>query len=238
MPTAGPGFAPGNPEIQKDVDRRERWRRTNRGTLSAVEVAQLWVDAGGPADAAAMASVVSKHESRRRVTARGPLTRGHRAIGLMQIYPDGPVNAWENMKAAVAKYEASGWQPWSVCNGGSAVGDHDAYAAGTKGCENLAKEAARLDRKLRRGGGILEGISGDFGSSQSGFGDVDLNPIDDVAGAIAAVFEPLGDFFKIITSADTWIRVGKVLLGALILLIVAVELMGGANRLARKVRGA
>lgn len=52
--------------------------------------------------------------------------------------------------------------------------------------------------------------------------------ITDPMEAIAAVLKPIGDFFKIITSADTWIRVGKVLLGALLLLL-AVELLTGGG---------
>ncbi len=52
--------------------------------------------------------------------------------------------------------------------------------------------------------------------------------VTDPMEAIAAVLKPIGDFFQIITSADTWIRVGKVLLGAIILLFVVNQLSGGA----------
>lgn len=213
--------------MPESVKRLNKWQRMNRGTLSALQVAQLWTDAGGPASEAFMASVVSKYESRRSITARGPLTRGHRAIGLMQIYPDGPVNAWENMKAAVAKHEANGWQPWSVCNA-----TRDAYQEGTRDCANLRKEADKLQRKY---GGKLDTPSGSIQDQLGGVVDK-LNPIDDVAHAISTILGPVGDFFKIITSADTWIRVGKVLLGALILLFAITQLAGGANQLARKLR--
>ena len=223
-----PASATGRSGLPPVTQRGVKWRAKNSGTLSALEVAQLWVDAGGPANEAFMASVVSKYESRRRVRARGPLTRGARAHGLMQIYPNGPFNAWENMKAAVAKYEANGWQPWSVCNA-----TRDAYKEGTRDCANLRKEADRLERRYK---GKLDQPDGSVFDQIGGAIDK-VNPIDDVAGAISTIFKPIADFFAIITSADTWMRVGKVLLGALILLIVAYELMGGTNRLARKVRG-
>ena len=228
-----PAAAGGGNALPPSVQRGNKYRRKTRGTLSALEVMQLWVDVGGPRDQAAMASVVSKHESSRRVHARGPVVpaTGQRAVGAMQIHPDGATNAWDNMKQAVDKYNASGWAPWSVCNGGSAVGDHDAWAGGSKDCANLAKEAARLERRLGKRVDTPDGSVFD----QLGDAVDKVNPIDDVAGAIAGVFEPVADFFKILTQADTWIRVGKVVLGTLILLVVAIELFGGGSRLARRV---
>lgn len=50
------------------------------------------------------------------------------------------------------------------------------------------------------------------------------NPLD----AVAAVLKPIGDFFKIITDPATWQRVGKVLLGAIILIFAINQLSGGA----------
>lgn len=59
---------------------------------------------------------------------------------------------------------------------------------------------------------------------------------DNPLNAVAAVLKPIGDFFKIITDADTWLRVGKVLLGAIILIFAINQLSGGAiSGTARKV---
>lgn len=61
--------------------------------------------------------------------------------------------------------------------------------------------------------------------------NVALDPME----AIAAVLKPIGDFFKIITDPATWQRIGKVLLGALLLLLAVNYLTGGGvGRTARK----
>ena len=203
------------------AERIERWKRLNKGTLSAFEVMQLWVDADGPVNQAAMASVVSKYESRRRLHA---VNSASGATGLMQIHPGGDQykNAWTNMQTAVAKWKAGGWRPWSVCNAAK-----DPWQGGTTGCENLAREAARLDKRYRNKLGDTGGIV-DIPDS--------LNPVDDVAGAISAIFKPLADFFQIITDADTWLRIGKVLLGAILILFAVNQLTGFGSGLRRMAR--
>jgi hypothetical protein len=160
-----------------------------------------------------MAAVITRPESGGRVD----VVNGIGATGLWQIHPGGPQykNAWRNARAAVTKRRLAGrWgpNPWAVC--------HDAS------CSNLSQEAAALSKRLHLDSGII-----DLG------GAVDaVNPVDDVADAIMTVVKPIGDFFKIITSADTWIRIGKVLLGALILLFIFNELSKG-TALAGAIRG-
>lgn len=190
-------------ERHNKAERIKRWKRTNSGTLTVEECAQLWVDAGGKKSDAAMAAVITRPESGGRVDVVNEIG----ATGLWQIHPGGSQykNAWNNARTAVRKRRAAGkWgpNPWAVC--------HDAS------CSNLSQEAQELAKRLHLDSGLI-----DLG------GAVDsVNPVDDVADAIMTVVRPIGDFFKIITSADTWIRIGKVLLGALFLALVANELIG------------
>lgn len=194
---------------QAKRDRIKRWKRTNSGTLTVQECAQLWVDAGGKEEDAPMAAAITRPESGGSVD----IVNSIGATGLWQIHPGGPQykNAWRNARAAVAKRRAKphtwGPNPWAVC--------HDAA------CSNLAAAAA-LVGKVQDEGGILP----DSIPSPSDVGD-------GVAGAITAVFEPIGSFFKIITDADTWIRIGKVLLGA-ILILLAINYISGGGSIASK----
>lgn len=199
------GPSPGAPEQGASRQLRIRkWKATNSGTLTTDEAAQLWVDAGGDKNDAPMAAAITRPESGGQVD----IVNSIGATGLWQIHPGGAqyTNAWNNAKAAVAKRRASknkwGPNPWAVC--------HDAK------CSNLQSQADAIAAHMKHldVGGVSVPTPG--------------QAVDSVGNAIAAVVKPIGDFFKIVSDPATWIRIGKVLLGAIILLFVVNQLSGGA----------
>lgn len=177
-------------------------------------------------------------------------------IGLWQLCPppDDGAQPLANAQGAMSKW----------IDGGYGFSKHwDAFEAGGTGAKRLgylprAKIAAARVKAQTDGGmngdklsKILEkgGVksSGDVKASDLLGGNDPVvkaagDAVDNVGEAITTVFKPIADFFKIITSADTWIRVGKVLLGALLLLLAVEFLTGGgltkagraANRAANK----
>lgn len=190
-------------------DRIKHWKGLNSGTLTAKECAQLWVDAGGSEDDAPMAAAITRHESGGRVDVVNEIG----ATGLWQIHPGGEQykNAWNNARAAVAKRRASrhkwGPNPWAVC-----LDDK---------CTNLQAEANNIahNADLKSGPGGLVDTTADKA------GDVG----DGLAGAITGVFKPIAEFFNYLTQRDTWVRVGKVLLGVIIILFALNALTSGSS---------
>ena len=104
---------------------------TGKGDLTDAQLQALWIQAGGnPAVAANMAQIAIA-ESGGRVDVVNSIG----ASGLWQIYPGQPgsLNALDNARQAVAKYNASGYYPWisdPVAAGLIAQGDTGLAAGG------------------------------------------------------------------------------------------------------------
>lgn len=207
--------------------------------LSEEAVAGLWVEAGGPIAEAPMAVAVSTEESGRNTDAVNPQSN---ATGLMQIHPGGEQykDPRTNMKAAVGKWRARGWQPWSVCGSGP-------WSAGEKNCPKLSGKANAVARRIKAptsttqlagfhlpGGGAnpwnraLDGLEAGkdiiTGHPKDAIGDlVDVpNPlkgIDAVADAIRSMFNLLRNITEKIADPNSWADALKILVGLSLLYI-------------------
>lgn len=82
------------------------------GIYSYRQLEQLWVSAGGPASAEATAACIAEHESGGNPHAISPTDDW----GLWQIHAGGYAmfSPQANAAAAVAKYRANGWLPWTT----------------------------------------------------------------------------------------------------------------------------
>lgn len=207
--------------------------------LSEEATAGLWVQAGGPINQAAMAVAVATEESGRDTDAVNPQSG---ATGTWQIHPGGPQykNPQTNASAAVSKWKARGWQPWSVCGSG-------AWSAGTPNCPKLAAKANAVARRIGapRVGVTTANVSFTdtakkwlkaaeklspvtAGASQAG--DI-LSTAGDVAGAagtafkgIEAVAKAIQDLFNLLRSIlekvldpNTWADALKIFVGVVLL---------------------
>lgn len=201
---AGPAKKKAKPKKGKlkSQDKQSLAYLNHKEVLTEAEVASLWLVVGGPSKAAAMSVAVANHESARKRRARSSAG----ATGIWQIHPGGPQyeNVFNNAEAAVGKYNANGWQPWSVCNS-----TMDGSKEGDKDCPNLAKEAARIQKRLgidTSQDGILDVAGKSAGSGIETGIDGLIKPI-----------EAIANFFGLLAQADTWIRVLKVLGGVVLL---------------------
>lgn len=174
--------------VEEANARIERWKQIDSGTLSTLQCAQLWVDAGGSEEDAPMAAVITRPESGGRVAVVNSIG----ATGLWQIHPGGEQykNAWNNAKAAVSKRKGAGkWgpNPWAVCRDGA--------------CSNLQSQADALAKKIARRGGLNLPPSSVTGSGGGLLPDIGIpNPLsglDAIASAIRNIGEALLGILKI-----------------------------------------
>lgn len=99
------------------------------------------------------------------------------------------------------------------------------------GCEGgQCLDMKALEKLVSKAGGDTSGrplsLGGPLGAAADAPGDI--------GDAIAQVLKPVGDFFKIIADPATWARVGKVLLGAIIVLFAINQISNAAVPSARR----
>lgn len=178
-----------------------------------------------------MAVAVSTEESHRDTDAVNPQSG---ATGLMQIHPGGEQykDPDTNMRTAVAKWKARGWQPWSVC------GAH-AWAAGVPGCPKLAAKANAVARRIkapRPGQPIPAGLLGDLTKNPwidalEDLGGLDVTPdlpdpgditslpgkaldgVKTVAVAIQDIFRLIASVLAKLADPNTWGDLLKIWIG-------------------------
>jgi hypothetical protein len=85
---------------------------------STSDLAQLWIQAGGPSDVAELMGAIGMAESNGNPGAKNPSSG---ACGLWQIYPPetGCDNPFTNAQIAVRKYHTQGLNAWEAYTNGS-----------------------------------------------------------------------------------------------------------------------
>lgn len=223
-----PGLAP--------TDRREQSRSS--ATLTAPQLAALWIAAGGNPRHAQMAAQVALLESGGRARARA-LTGREDSRGLWQInvraHPQYArrdlFNPAVNAQAAVRiSRNGTNWQPWTT-----------AAAARARVASGQAPEV------VRPGGDSGGGIFGGIGNVAGGIGGI----AGDVLGGVTGVFRPLwawGEaivaFVTFVVNPLNWLRLAEIVMGfslmlagltALIVMFARPERVGRAAALATPV---
>lgn len=196
-------------------------RRTpsSTGTLSAGEVASLWINAGGNPRQAQMAAAVALRESGGRPQARA-LTQREDSRGLWQInvraHPQWALrdlfNPRVNAKAAVSiSRNGTDWSPWTTAAGARA----DVSSGGVP-------EVVRPGGQGFPGSGLLGGIGGAAGDVAGGIGGA----AGDVLGGVTGIFKPiwawteaLVAFVTFVVNPLNWLRLAEVLLGFSLILM-------------------
>lgn len=207
-----PGVPPTGGEIIEAAGHQGRY-------WSAKDLANLARDAGfrddehpsTRASELAVAVAIALAESGGDELAEGPEIEHGTAKGLWQIYPadESMFDPKANATAAYNKYVAAGkrFTPWSTYNS-------RAYLVKLPAAE-IAVKATHRDRPAFTGGG-------------TGF-------VHDVIAFTGNIGHDVAAFFAWITSGQTWIRLGEVVGGA-ILLLVALWLLFSHTSLGRDVR--
>jgi hypothetical protein len=89
------------------------------GTLRMRQLANLWIQAGGPPGIAHLMAAIAMAES----GGKAGIVNSIGASGLWQIYglpfPGNPLNPFTNAKMAVAKYHSQGLQAWEAYTNGT-----------------------------------------------------------------------------------------------------------------------
>lgn len=223
------------------TDRREA--SSSSGSMSAAQLAALWIAAGGNPRHAPMAAQVALLESGGRPSARA-LSGREDSRGLWQInvraHPQyaraNMFNPATNAQAAVRiSRNGTNWGPWT-----------------TAGAARARVASGQPPEVVRPGGGGMPGfglgvLGGAAGDVAGGIGGV----AGDVLGGVTGVFRPLwawGEaivaFVTFVVNPLNWLRLAEVLLGfslmlaglsALIVLFAKPEQAGRAARLASPV---
>jgi hypothetical protein len=181
---------------------QNKWKKLQSGTtLSAAEVAQFWVDAGGNPKDASLASAISAHESGRVVGKYNGIC----CYGLMQINADAhgsryasqaPGAEWDRMRKAVSLRRGAGkcWGPgtWEVC--------HDCK------CSNLQAEADAIQ-------------TGNLGGQRGIPNPLDLvpDPLADIGRALIGIAESIINILTKLADPETWLNILKIIAGAVLL---------------------
>jgi hypothetical protein len=203
-------------------------------TLSYDQVADLAIKAGfsprlgtghyQKLSEATIAVAIARAESGFRSEARNASSG---ATGLWQIHPGGRkyLDPVVNAKAARRKYATQGWNAWSVWKSGQAF---QYFGDAEKAVSRISGVKPSLD----------PGYAVPLGWSPKDLLDWAGNAAGDVAGLITA---PI-DFLRLLAKGQTWMRVGMVL-GGIVLLIMGLLLVyrqaqsGAVGKAARIMKG-
>lgn len=98
---------------------------THKGRYTQRDIASLWIAVGGPKDQARIAGAVGMAESGGDPNIVNSIGAG----GLMQIHPPEAnyLDPETNMRIALRKWTASGWQPWEAFTGPDGSGADGPY---------------------------------------------------------------------------------------------------------------
>lgn len=176
-------------------------------TLTDGQIAALAASQGLTGRALVVSVAVALTESGGRTDALGPSTKWGRAVGVWQIMPlAGRPSTSQLMDANV-----NAQQMYKISSGGKNWGPWEAYTNGS-----YLRFWSRAQKAANNPSAVPP-------TSGSGVEQASLNPLDWAEGA--------GNFFKLMTDPNTWLRVGMVLGGGIILAIGLFMLTGQADRL-------
>lgn len=195
-------------------------------TLTIPQIAQLATNAGIPGGQPLYTCVaIALAESGGRTDATNANTNGTMDKGVWQINTvhdeklpgqdrfDPNVNA--QLMAQISS-NGTNWQPWSTYNSGAYL-THMGAVMGALGGQSFSPNASIGDVGMGAGNGLVVSNASLVTNAQNvgiGFGDA--------AGAIER-------FFKLITSAEGWLRIMKVFLGVMLAIMGLVMVFGSSS---------
>jgi Transglycosylase SLT domain len=195
---------------------------------SYAQLEDLWIQAGGPKDKAALMAAIAEAESSGNSQAKNPSG----ASGLWQIlgdpFPGDPFNAQTNAKMAVAKYHEQGLGAWETYTSG-------AYKEYLKGgvSPGGVKPAGAQTTASTGGGGLWEWSqwAGPFAMPLD-FMVGKASSVADVGSAVAGIGKDLSTFMHYVSwlfVPSHWIRIICFVLGVPLVGIGVVVMVKGTQ---------
>jgi hypothetical protein len=206
--------------------------------MTRSQAAALWIALGGPPAVADTMAEIGYYESE---SGNDNAVSSAGCTGYYQICPPGPnsKNPVQNTREAIAKYRASGFEPWTCCSAGARSivegrrRNASLFLPGPPGSGPLGP----AEIPLELGKEALEGkVPNPLNPLEEG-----VNTVKTTIGGVKNSFGAIEAFFRFLSKLNelsTWERIGKVGIGLFLLLVGVLGMANVSNPVDLKVNPA